>query len=156
MRVFFRKGAKIGQEHIFAEGAAGPDGQMPHAELLHFFQLLFALADGVKSAFHLPVKKLPGLGQLHAPAGAQKKRGVQVLLQPGNGLADGGLTDVERPGRAGNVPAAGHCDKNMIQIQILFHSFFLSGFSVRHIHFSQNVGGKRTFYNSDSSQKIII
>ena len=68
MRVFLRERAQIGQKHIFAEGTAGADGKVSDSQLLHFFQLLFALIDGKKRALHLPVKDFAGLGELHATA----------------------------------------------------------------------------------------
>ena len=98
---------------------------MADSQLLHFLQLLFPLADGEKRALYLPVQDFTGFGELHAPAGTQKQRSIQVLLQPGNRLADGRLADIKRPGRSGDIFASRNSDKNMIKVQILLHGFLL-------------------------------
>ena len=125
VRVFLRERAQIRQKHIFAEGTAGADGKVSDSQLLHFFQLLFALIDGEKRALHLPVEDFSGLGELYPPAGAQKQGGVQALLQPGDRLADSRLTDIKRPRRPGDVFTSRNGDKDMIKIQILFHTHLI-------------------------------
>lgn len=122
MRVFPCKKAQVRKKNIFAQSGAYSDGQMPHSQLLHLTQLFLTLADSLKCTFHLTEQKLTGFGQPYSSGRTQKQSRVQILFQPGYGFADSGLADEKLSRRTGNIPALGNRIKNMIQIQILFHS----------------------------------
>lgn len=112
---------QIGQQQVFTQRCADADmqgaavsGGLPADSLL-------AQGDGLKSILHMGVEHGTLMGQGDAPAVPVEQGDAQRLFQFLNGLADGGLADVQLPGCPGNILGVGYCIKNLIKRKCGFH-----------------------------------
>ena len=109
------------------EGGQDPGGgRLPAADGHRAAQFLGAVRQLPLDLFLQPEHLLgpaaqehPLLGELQFAAAPAEQGAAQLLLQLGHLAAEGGLGNVQRPGRPGDVPLPGHSEEITEQAQ--FH-----------------------------------
>ena len=114
MRIVLYILLKMRQKHIFAEGSADANGDLPDAETMYLAKRFLAAGncrECVSQFFH---QDSSFRSQLHASGIAIEQRRVQKLFQFGNRFADSRLTDIELFRSQGDIACFGCVIENMI------------------------------------------
>ena len=94
---------------------------MPHLQLAGLAQLGLAGLQQADGAADIFIQQLAVRRQRDAAAVAGEQTGLQVALQLLDGLADGGLTDVQCLRRGGNVARLRHFLEYLVEFQFNGH-----------------------------------
>ena len=116
---------QIGQQELTGDGVAGADGQLPHLQLPGLAQLLLACFQQSHGAAHIFIQHLPLGGQGHAPAVPGEQTRLKIALQLLDGLAHGGLGDIQRLRCGGDVAHLRHLLEHTVQLQLNGHNMRL-------------------------------
>ena len=119
--VLLVEAVQIGQQELAGDGIGRADGQVSHLQLSGLAQLGlagFQQADGAADIF---IQQLAVGGQGDAAAVAGKKTGLEIALQLLDGLADGGLADIQRLRRGGDVASFRHFLEYLVEFQFNGH-----------------------------------
>ena len=112
---------QIRQQELAGDGVAGADGQVSHLQLPALGQLLLAGLQQADGAADVLVQHPAVRCQGHATGVAGKQTGLQLALQLLDGLADGGLGDIQGLSGGGDVAGLGHLLEYTIKLQFHRH-----------------------------------
>ena len=112
---------QVGQQELTGDGVAGADDELAHLQLTGLGQLFLAGLQQAHCAADVLIQHLSLRCQGNAPGIAGKQTGLQVVLQLLDGLAHGGLGDIQCLGCGGDIAHLGHLFEYAVQLQLDRH-----------------------------------
>ena len=119
--VLLVEAVQVGQQELTGDGVAGTDDELAHLQLTGLGQLFLAGLQQPHRAADVLIQHLALRRQGNAPGIAGKQTGLQVVLQLLDGLAHGGLGDIQCLGCGGDIAHLGHLFEYAVQLQLDRH-----------------------------------